>query len=182
MKTNLFQSKVRLIFGCIVLFALIMAVRLYFLQVVYGDNYSEKADSQYVSVSNDTFDRGIIFFQDKNANLISAAGLKTGYILAIDPKEMASDTDDYYKEISNIIPLDEADFYSKAGKSDDPYEEIAKEVPEDQIQKISALNLPGVIIENEKWRYYPGNDLASRVIGFVGYDDTGTESSWQIRA
>ena len=86
----------------------------------------------------------------------------------------ATSTDDYYKKLSAILPIDEADFYSKAAKTDDPYEEIAKEVPEDQIQKISALDLPAVIIENEKWRYYPGNDLASRVIGFVAYDNTGT--------
>ncbi len=150
-----------------------MAVRLYFLQVVYGDNYSEKADNQYVSVSNDTFDRGSIYFQDKNGSLISAAGLKTGYILALNVKVMATDTDEYYKEISNIIPLDEADFYSKILKKDDSYEEIAREVPEEEIKKISVLNLQGIIIENEKWRYYPGNDLASRIIGFVGYDDTG---------
>ena len=175
MKTNHFQSRVRLIFACLVLFALVMVVRLYFLQVVHGDNYSQKADSQYVSVSNDTFDRGTIYFEDNNGSLVTAAGLKTGYILAIDPKLMSgTSTDDYYKKLSAILPIDEADFYSKAAKTDDPYEEIAKEVPEDQIQKISALNLPAVIIENEKWRYYPGNDLASRVIGFVAYDNTGT--------
>jgi len=152
-----------------------MIIRLYFLQVVHGDYYSEKADNQYVSVSNDTFDRGTIFFQDKAQSLMSAAALKTGYILAINTKIMATDTDNYYKKISSIIPLDEADFYSKASKKDDPYEEISKEVPEDKIKQISALNLPGIIIENEKWRYYPGDTLASRVVGFVGFDDAGKD-------
>ena len=145
------------------------------MQVVHGDYYSEKADNQYVSVSNDTFDRGTIFFQDKAQSLMSAAALKTGYILAINTKIMATDTDNYYKKISSIIPLDEADFYSKASKKDDPYEEISKEVPEDKIKQISALNLPGIIIENEKWRYYPGDTLASRVVGFVGFDDAGKD-------
>jgi len=175
MKINPFQTRVRFIFAFLVLFAFVMVVRLYFLQVVYGDNYSQKADNQYVSVSNDTFDRGTIFFQNKDQTLVTAAGLKTGYILAIDPKEMsATGTDDYYKKISAIMPIDEADFYSKAAKTNDSYEEIAREVPEDKIQQVSALKLPGIVIENEKWRYYPGDDLASRVIGFVGYDDAGT--------
>ena len=66
MKTNTFQNKVRLIFCFIVLFALIMVVRLYFLQIVYGQNYTDKADRQYTNVSVDTYDRGSIFFKDKD--------------------------------------------------------------------------------------------------------------------
>jgi cell division protein FtsI (penicillin-binding protein 3)/stage V sporulation protein D (sporulation-specific penicillin-binding protein) len=151
-----------------------MVVRLYFLQIVYGQNYNEKADRQYTNVSVDTYDRGSIFFQDKNGTLISAASLKTGYILALNTKIMATDTEMYYKKISEIIPMDAGVFYSKASKINDPYEEIARQVSEEKIKKINELKLPGLIIEKEKWRYYPGDSLASRLIGFVGYDDTGT--------
>ena len=123
MKTNNFQLKVRIIFCLIVSFALIMVVRLYFLQIVYGENYTEKADRQYTNISVDTYDRGSIFFSDKNGATLSAAGLKTGYILAINTKLMATDTDttDYYNKISAIIPLDAGDFYSKVSKVNDPY-------------------------------------------------------------
>ena len=100
MKTNPFQKKVRWIFGIIVFFALIMVTRLYFLQIVHGQNYSDKADRQYTSISVDTFDRGSIFFENKNEDLISAASLKTGYILAINTKLIATDTEMYYKKIS----------------------------------------------------------------------------------
>lgn len=174
MKTSTFQNKVRMLFCFIALFALIMVVRLYFLQIVYGQNYNEKADRQYTNVSVDTYDRGSIFFQDKNGTLISAASLKTGYILALNTKIMATDTEMYYKKISEIIPMDAGVFYSKASKINDPYEEIARQVSEEKIKKINELKLPGLIIEKEKWRYYPGDSLASRLIGFVGYDDTGT--------
>ncbi len=173
MKTNTFQNKVRLIFCFIVLFALIMVVRLYFLQIVYGQNYTDKADRQYTNVSVDTYDRGSIFFKDKDGDLISAASLKTGYILALNTKLMSTDTEMYYKKISDILPIDAGVFYSKALKANDPYEEIAKQIPEDTISKISDLKLPGLIIEKEKWRYYPGDSLAANVIGFTGYDDSG---------
>ncbi len=150
-----------------------MVLRLYFLQIIDGDAYSEKADRQYTSVSVDTFDRGNIFFLDKNNSQVAAASLKTGYILALNNKAVATDTEAYYKSISEVIPLDASFFYSKISKKDDPYEEIATHVSEEDIKKISELKLPGLIIEREKWRYYPGGRLGANVIGFVGYDDDG---------
>jgi stage V sporulation protein D (sporulation-specific penicillin-binding protein) len=174
MKTSTFQNKVRIIFCFIVLFSLIMVVRLYFLQIVYGTNYSDKADRQYVNVSVDTYDRGSIFFKDKNGDLLSAASLKTGYILAINNKLIATDTEEYYKKISAIIPLDAGDFYSKTAKVNDPYEVLAKEISADDIKKISDLNLTGLVISKENWRYYPGDSLAANIIGLTGYDDSGT--------
>mgnify|MGYP001604179959 FL=1 len=175
MKNSTFQNKVRVIFCLVVLFAFIMIVRLYFLQVVQGQNYSEKADRQYTNVSVDIYNRGSIFFQDKNEDLISAASLKTGYILALNTRVMATDTKMYYEKISSIIPMDAGSFYSKASKINDPYEEIARQIPEDKIKLINEITLPGILIEKENWRYYPGDILAANLIGFVGFNNTGTD-------
>ena len=180
MKTSCFKNRVRFIFGLFVLLTLLIITRLYFLQIVRGEAFSEKADRQYVSVSVDTFDRGSIFFQDKNSNLFSAATLKSGYIVALNNKNIATDTEKYYKEISNIISIDADTFYSKISKKDDPYEEIATHVSEDQVKKINDLNLSGIIIEKEKWRYYPGDSLASRLIGIVGYDGNILEGRYGL--
>jgi cell division protein FtsI (penicillin-binding protein 3)/stage V sporulation protein D (sporulation-specific penicillin-binding protein) len=152
-----------------------MIIRLYFLQVVYGQNYSEKADRQYTSVSVDTYNRGSIFFQDKNQDLISAASLKTGYILALNPRIMATDTQMYYDKISKIIPIDAGSFYSKVSRVNDPYEEIARHIPEEKIKIINDIKLPGIIVEKENWRYYPGDSLAANMIGFVGFNNSGTD-------
>ncbi|MEI8123818.1 MAG: hypothetical protein WCG60_01460, partial [bacterium] len=65
MKISCFQNRVRFIFAFFVLLVLIIVVRLYFLQVVDGGDYIEKADRQYINASGDTFDRGSIFFKDK---------------------------------------------------------------------------------------------------------------------
>jgi cell division protein FtsI/penicillin-binding protein 2 len=175
MKTNAFQNKVRIIFCLIVIFALIMVIRLYFLQIVYGNNYVEKADRQYTNISVNTYDRGSIYFKDNSGNLLSAASLKTGYILAVNNKLRATDTEMYYNDISKIISIDAGDFYSKIAKVNDSYEVLADKISADQIKKISDLNLPGLIISKENWRYYPGDNLAANVVGFTGYDDTGTK-------
>lgn len=175
MKINSSQNRIRLIFLGFVVLSLLMIVRLYFLQIVSGDVYNEKADRQYVSVANDTFDRGSIFFKDKNNNLISVASLGTGYVVALNNRATATDTSDYFNKLSKVLTLDPADFYSKISKKDDPYEVIADKIPADKIKAVSDLKLPGVVIQKEKWRYYPGNSLASQTIGFVGYNDAGNE-------
>ncbi len=171
MKSFSFKGRIRLVFGIFILFALLMAVRLYFLQIVNGDKYSETADRQYVNISVNTYDRGSIFFKDKNGDLVSAAGLDSGYTVALNIRNMATDTD-YYKELSDIIPLDSASFYSEISNGSS-YVEIAHRVTEDQIKKVDDLNLAGLVVSNEKWRYYPGGSMASQLIGFVGYDDSG---------
>ncbi len=167
-----FKGKIRLVFCFIILFVLIIVVRLYFLQIVNGDKYSDRADRQYVNISTETFDRGSIFFEDKSGNVVSAASLKTTYTIGLNLKTSTStDTGSFFKKINAIIPLDAATFYSKVASSS--YIEIAKQISEEKISKIKALNLPGIIISKDKSRYYPGNSLAARTIGFVGYDDSG---------
>jgi len=58
-----------------------------------------------------------------------------------------------------------------AGKVDDPYEEIATKVPYDVGQEIRKLEMRGVLPLRENWRFYPGGDLASHVVGFMSYMD-----------
>src|SRR6476659_3510138 len=39
--------------------------------------------------------------------------------------------------------------------------------------RIRSLNLRGIYFQKESKRYYPKNDLAAQVLGYVGMDDTG---------
>jgi cell division protein FtsI (penicillin-binding protein 3)/stage V sporulation protein D (sporulation-specific penicillin-binding protein) len=167
-------------FGLFVLLTLIIIIRLYFLQIVKGQDFSERADRQYVSVTVDTFDRGSIFFQDQDNVLFSAATLKSGYVLALNNKNISTDIDKYYNDLSSVISLDTDTFYSKISKKDDPYEEIARHLSEEQVKKIKEFNLPGIVIEKEKWRYYPGDELASRLIGIVGYNGDNLEGRYGL--
>jgi len=154
-------------------------MKLYFLQIVKGSDFSEKADRQYVNVSRSLFDRGNIFFTTKSGSLVSAATLKTTYILSINPKLIVN-PEVVYKKLSEFVTIDAATFYSKATKKDDPYEEILKKIPEETIKKIEPLKIPGVIIEKERWRYYPGNTISSRLIGFVGYNGDSLEGRYGL--
>ncbi len=160
--------RIRLIFIALFLFALVLIGRLFFLQVVKGNEYAERADDQYIVSSTDVFDRGSIFLSKRNGDLVSVAGLKSGYIVAINPKKISS-ARYVYDRISNIIPLNKEKFFLKANKKNDPYEEIANKISKADAYKIMELGLQGVSISKQKWRFYPAGQMASHTIGFVAF-------------
>ena len=84
MRSNL-VVRIRLISAVVVLFAVLLVVRLYVIQIIHGEEFSIRADRQYVRPAHNLFDRGSVFFEDKEGRLVSAATLKTGFTVAINP-------------------------------------------------------------------------------------------------
>lgn len=163
----LFRS--RIIIFLVVAFALILIGRLFWVQVVRGKTYSETANHQYATPSTNIYERGTIYFERKDGALISAATQISGFKVAIDAGKI-TDAEGTYQKLSKIITLDHDYFIGKALQKTDPYEEIAHELTKDEADAISKLKLPGISIFKEKWRFYSGGDLASHVLGFVGYN------------
>lgn len=166
---NRYRIRVRLLLVPFILVSLVVVLKLYFLQIVHGTEYAQRANHQAVRPQSGVFDRGAIYFSDRTGKEIAAATLKTGYILAIKPTEIRN-AENVYTALSSVVSLDRVSFLEKAGKHADPYEEIAHHVDSDQAAKITALKVPGVLLEQEQWRFYPGESLAARTIGFVAYD------------
>jgi cell division protein FtsI/penicillin-binding protein 2 len=79
-------NRIRIISACMILFAGLLVAKLYFVQVVSGDIFDEKADRQYTRPVGTVFNRGTIFFQAKDSTLMAAASLRTGYTVALNPK------------------------------------------------------------------------------------------------
>ena len=168
-----FLFRTRVLCGCFILAALLLITRLYFVQIVHGSEYSQDATAQYIESNPDTVTRGNIFFTAKDGELISAAVMQTGWRIAIDPKTLTN-PQKTYDTLNAITPVDHDRFFTDAAKTSDPYEEVAFQVPDDAATKIQALNLTGVLLVADQWRFYPGNDLAAQALGFVGYSGTST--------
>jgi len=165
----LFRSKIVLL--CIIIFSLVLITKIFFVQIVHRDAYSELADRQYSTPSGDIYERGTIFFTDKDGQLISVATQTTGFKVAIDNSEIL-DAQLVYEKLSKIITIDYGNFVMRAGKVNDPYEEIAFHLSKKEADAITLLKIPGVSVFKEKWRFYPGGSLASHTLGLVGYKDT----------
>ncbi|MDO8183411.1 MAG: penicillin-binding protein 2 [bacterium] len=143
--------------------------RLFYLQVVRGQELSEQADRQYLKPLDKPFDRGAIFFTNKDGSLFSAATVKTGYNLTINPEAVVNPEAAYYSLRAVLPTLDHDTFVYKANKPGDQYEVIANRLPESAANQIKALREPGFSVIKEKWRFYPGETLAAHTLGFMAY-------------
>ena len=160
--------RIRIISGIVFLVAIILLGRLYFVQIIHGEDFSNDADRQYTNAGQDLYNRGSIFLNDKDGRLVSGATLRSGFTLAISPKDL-KDAEDAYEKISTLIEIDQDTFFLRAGKKNDPYEEIAKQVDPDTALAIENLDIDGVNIYKDRWRFYPGENLAAQTLGFVGF-------------
>ncbi|NNM83980.1 penicillin-binding protein 2 [Candidatus Parcubacteria bacterium] len=171
-----FRSRIRLILVFFILAALGIILRLYFVQIVHGEEYSLKADHQFSSISSGLFDRGSIYFTRKDGTLISAATLATGFLVAINP-QLLGDPEAAYAAIaavasSTVIAHDA--FIAAAARKSQIYIEVAHHLSGEEGSTLAAENIPGVEVLRERWPIYPGGDLASQTIGVVSYGSGGT--------
>lgn len=162
----LLRTKILLFF--VILFSLVLLLKLFYVQVVHSNVYSDKADRQYVTPSDNIFERGTIFFTRKDGQLVSAALQTTGFKLAINPSKVV-DAEDLYNKLSGVVDINYDDFTAKSNKKSDPYEELATHLSKEEADAISVFKMPEVQIVKEKWRFYPGENLAAHALGFVAY-------------
>ena len=168
-------KRIRFLVFVLIVSAAIIVARLFMIQVVRGEEFREMAERQYVRPTPDIFSRGNIFFTEKNGNLVSAAGLKTDYHLAINPSVLR-DPKMVFEKLSAVTNLDEEVFFKKAAMTEDPYEIIGKITGgDDEVEKLKEMDIRGFFLERERRRVYPSEKIASHVLGFVSRGSDGRE-------
>lgn len=71
-----FVTRVRVLTFLCLMAALVIIGKLYFLQVIHGEEYARRADAQSVELENPLLNRGTIYMSDKDGTLITAAALR----------------------------------------------------------------------------------------------------------
>src|SRR3989344_4463526 len=156
-----FRFRIRLVLAFVVCAALLILVRLYFIQIVYGDIYTQKADRQFASGGSGLFDRGSIYFTRKDGTFISAATLSTGFLVAINPQTLTN-PEVAYNALQAVVlgAISREAFLVAAAKKGQVYVEVAHHLTETEGQVLAAKNIRGVQVLRERWRQYPGGFLA----------------------
>jgi cell division protein FtsI/penicillin-binding protein 2 len=178
------SKRINYVFLAFVLVGVAIIVRLFILQVVSGDYYSVLAVRQHTNGSNSIEPRrGSIYFQNKNGELITAADTKIGFNIFINPRQLAAsggDSETIYNKLNGIVLIDKAHFTGRLDRRDDPFEEVATRVDEGVANKVRALSIPGVGVKSVEWRNYPAGSVASRVVGFFGFNGDELEGRYGI--
>ncbi|MFH1170906.1 MAG: penicillin-binding protein 2 [Candidatus Vogelbacteria bacterium] len=144
--------------------ASLLTAKLFFVQMVRGEDYRTEADREYKKPANKVFDRGTIYFTNRDGQRVSGATVQSGYSLIINPTQLKT-PEAVYNALTAIVPLDYVNFLKRAKKLNDPYEELAEHLTAEQAATIRNLRLAGVQLVEENWRFYPGGILAAHLLG-----------------
>ncbi len=163
------HSKRRLTFfsTLIVLAAMVLTVRLGYIMVIKGNYYDERATNIQERERSIKAKRGIIY--DRNGVVI--ADNKAVCSISVIHNQI-EDEEKVIEKLSGILQIDEAEVRKKVKKVSSR-ETIKNNVDRELADKIRALDLAGVMIDEDYKRYYPYDSLASKVIGFTGADNQG---------
>lgn len=168
MNVSTFQSRIRVVSVVICFLSLILIGKLFYVQVIHKNLYTQRADKQYATPAGDMFTRGSIFFSKKDSSLVAAGAVSSGFKVAINAKNITS-PEVVYEGLDPYMEMEKDIFITKALKKTDPYEEVAHHLTQEQANAITALNLSGVSIFKDNWRFYPGKSLASHTLGFIAF-------------
>ncbi len=163
-------------FSCIIF-------RLYSLQITQGAFYTSLAHNQHTAQFSLTPKRGEVYLRNGGGDLFPLALNKAYPTLYVVPREI-EDVEGTIQVLSDELKRDKDSLRSLFKDKNDPFEIVAKKVEREIIEKIKEKNLTGVYSMDEMLRYYPGEELASQIIGFVGNDGKsisgqyGIEASW----
>jgi cell division protein FtsI/penicillin-binding protein 2 len=169
MKRKMLRIRIRVLSAIVIALSLVLLGRLYYLQVDQSEYYLAQAESQYVHTKTNIYSRGSIYFTTRDGEELSAAAIRAGYVLAINPEQITREYDDICEQLQPYFDITIERCVERLSVPDRTYLELASRLTEVQQEEIDALDLDGVQLYRNQWRYYPGDTLSARTVGFVGY-------------
>lgn len=168
MKNKTYNKKKILVVFLIAL-AVIAALfgRMIYLMIFEADYYQEKAEALHERERKIKAARGEIV----DANGVVLATNKTVCTISVIHSQI-TDPERVIKELSRELGMDETVVRTKVEKVSS-MERIKTNVEKKTGDRIRNLELDGVKVDEDFKRFYPYNELASKVLGFTGGDNQG---------
>ncbi len=147
---------------------LLIAARLYHLQVVRYEHYTGKAERQQQRVVTLDPPRGTIY--DAQGREL-AVSIQVDSAYAVPPE--VEDPNAAARAIAHVVPGLDADKLARQLASDREFVWVARKLDPPVAEKVRRLALKGLYFLPESKRYYPMGELAAQVLGYVGTDNHG---------
>ena len=157
---------------------LVLAVRLFQLQIIRHDELETAAIEQQTREATITANRGTIY--DRNGNVLAmSASVDNVFISPFEIQEKEQDIELIAQGLSLILEVDYDSIIEKSKDTESYYKTIKMKVEADVANEVRAFisenDIEGVYLESTSKRYYPYSTLACHVLGFVGTENTGLE-------
>lgn len=175
------QKRLRNIAILFFVLGLFLIARLFQRQVLMYDQYSALAQKQYYTKIDQPAKRGDILINDRDSSdLIDdqregtfsvATDLELFNILIV-PRHV-DNKEETAEKLASVLGTDKKSILEKINVDKWYIPPIEKKVPKDKADQIKDLNLKGVYLEGQYFRFYPENNFLSHVLGFVDYNGDG---------
>ena len=161
------RRKELIVFACAGLLLIGLVGRLAYLMIFEAEYYQEKAENLHERERQIKAARGEIV----DANGVVLATNKTVCTISVIHSQL-TDAEEVIRILTQELGIDEATVRKKVEKVSS--RELIKSNVEKEIgDRIREYELDGVKVDEDFKRYYPYNDLASKVLGFTGSDNQG---------
>ena len=149
----------------------IIAVRLFFIQIIEHDFWVAKANEQHTMLETITAKRGEVYMMD-GANPSPVVLNQTVYQVIIDPAVTPKEDikNALEKHAKDYITADLDEVYSNEGLR---YYIVAKNVPYTNADEIAKEGIDNVWLKEGNRRVYPEGEMGSTILGFVNSDGLG---------
>ena len=167
------KKKMLIVFLCALVVIIGLTGRLVYLMVFDAEYYQEKAKSLHEREREIKAARGEII--DRNGTVLATN--KTVCTISVIHSQI-KEPERVIKELSSILGLEEETVRKRVEKVSS-MERIKTNVEKEVGDKIRNLELDGVKVDEDFKRYYPFEELASKVLGFTGGDNQGI-IGWEV--
>lgn len=161
------RRKVLIVFAIAAVLLVGLIVRLAYLMIFEADYYQKKAEDLHEREREIKAARGEII----DANGVVLATNKTVCTISVIHSQI-TDAQKVVSVLSEELGLDETIVRAKVEKVSSR-EKIKTNVDKEIGDRIRAYELDGVKVDEDYKRYYPYDELASKVLGFTGSDNQG---------
>lgn len=161
-----------IIFSLIVGLYTIVALRLFYWQIIRSEDIKILGAKQSTQVLEVESGRGEILFQDR----FPLATNNISYVLHANPK-ITKLTSGQMQTIIQVTGEDSASI-SAALAQDLYWVRLASKLTQQQKKQIDALNIPGFGFDSISSRQYPEASMAAHLTGFVGKDKNGFDRGY----
>lgn len=172
--TPMRRIRVFLVLALLSAWVLVICGRLVWLQVFRHHYYIEQAARQQEHSFEVAPRRGNLY--DRNLHALAMTVLVDS-VYAV-PSEIAN-KQEVATVLAKIVHRDPEDRYTTEPRilarlnASRDFAWIARKQDAAIINKVKALNLKGIYFQKEFKRFYPDNEIAAQVLGYVGVDDNG---------
>lgn len=165
-------SRSKVLASIVVATMTLFVIRLFYIQIIQHDYYSDIANSEQVKKLTIPAKRGLIYALDGDTPTKLVMN-ESVYTLFVDPKIV--DEPDKVLVAINKLPKEKLrdGYESLLAKTETRYQILAKKLTRTEADKIKSENLKGVGFQEVSQRVYPEGAMAAQVLGFVDFEGVG---------